>query len=345
MILHVDIDAFYASCEELDDSSLVGKPVVVAGKSSSSVITTANYEARKYGLHSAMPIFIAKRLCPNVLIVPGRMYRYKEKSKEVFDILRTYTDLLEIVSIDEAYLDLKEHGDEEHIAFEIKRKVKEKTGLTISVGLSYNKFLAKIASDWNKPDGFMRIDEDMVPEILMDLDISKVHGIGKVSEEKLRDLGVFKVSDLLKLDLEFLETEFNKMGYELYYRIRGIDNRKVKKERIRKSIGVERTFVPTDNREELIKYIEEFSRELEMDLLRINRGAMTITLKVKTDKFKVHTISKTLLFLVTDYSDIKEIAMELFLKLNIREKLRLIGIAGSNLVRRDEVQLNFWEMK
>ena len=223
--------------------------------------------------------------------------------------------------------------------------MKEKTGLTISVGLSYNKFLAKIASDWNKPDGFMEIDEDMVPEILYDLDISKVHGIGKVSEDRLRELGINNVRDLMSLSREYLTLEFNKMGYELYDRIRGIDRRKVKGDRKRKSIGVERTFIPTADERILYDYIDKFSRELSEDLKRIDKSAMTITLKIKTDKFKVHTISKTFLESVEKYEDIKNITEELYEKLGNREKLRLLGITASSLVDRKKIQLNFWEMK
>lgn len=345
MILHVDIDAFYASVEELDNPNLKGKPVVVGGRSRRGVITTANYEARKFGLHSAMPIFMARSLCPQVIIVPGRMYRYKEKSIEVFSILKTYAKVIEQVSIDEAYLDITGTKDGRELAMKIKSEVKEKTGLTISVGLSYNKFLAKIASDWNKPDGFMEIDEDMVPEILYDLDISKVHGIGKVSEDRLRELGINNVKDLMSLSREYMTLEFNKMGHELYDRIRGIDRREVKGDRKRKSIGVERTFTPTGDEKILYEYIDRFSKELSEDLKRIDKSAMTITIKIKTDKFKIHTISKTLLESVEKYEDIKNIAEELYEKLGNRERLRLLGITASSLVDRKKIQLNFWENK
>lgn len=178
-IVHVDLDAFYASCEELDNISLRGKALAVAGKSDRAIITTANYKAREYGIHSAMPVFIAKNLCENLIIVPMRRKRYLEKSKEVFDLLSTYTDIIEKVSIDESYLDLTDINPDYKSLKKMQDNILKKTGLSVSIGMSTNKFLAKLASDWNKPRGIKIISKDEVPDILMDLDIRKIHGIGK----------------------------------------------------------------------------------------------------------------------------------------------------------------------
>ena len=240
-IVHVDLDAFYASCEELDNISLRGKALAVAGKSDRAIITTANYKAREYGIHSAMPVFIAKNLCENLIIVPMRRKRYLEKSKEVFDLLSTYTDIIEKVSIDESYLDLTDINPDYKFLKKMQDNILKKTGLSVSIGMSTNKFLAKLASDWNKPRGIKIISKDEVPDILMDLDIRKIHGIGKKSEDKLRNLGIDKVCDLYNLEEDFLINLFGKSGEDIYKRIRGIDDREVQTKIKRKSLGTERT--------------------------------------------------------------------------------------------------------
>lgn len=342
-ILHIDIDAFYASVEELDHPELIGKPVVVGGRSNRGIITTANYEARKYGLHSAMPLFIAKNLCPNLIVVPGRHFRYSEKSREVFDVLHTYTDKIEKVSIDESYLDISGLGDPVAVAKHIKKNVKDKTGLIVSCGISYNKFLAKLASDWDKPDGLKVISQTDIPEILLPLDIKKVHGLGKKSQEKLRSLGINTVEDMFQLDLEFMEKIFGKMGFELYQRIRGIDNRPVKTDRIRKSLGVERTFPDTRDRYILINKLVKYADDLSADLEKYNLGFETLTLKTKTFDFKVKTHSKTFDHVISDASEIENLAIELFNSNYHGEKLRLMGISASKLSDLKSHQLNFFE--
>ena len=267
IIIHVDIDAFYASVEELDDKSIIGKPLVVGGRSNHGVVTTANYIARDYGIHSAMPMYMAKNLCDHLIIKPMRRERYLEKSREVFDILKSYTDKIEKVSIDESYLDLSGLSYDENIVYDIQRKVFEKTGLSVSVGLSYNKFLAKLASDWNKPKGVMIIRESDMPEILFPLDIRKVHGIGSKSEKKLRNIGINKVEDLYNLSYDFLANMLKKSGEEIYNRIRGIDKREVTPNAVRKSLGTESTFGAPKNREELINYFRDFAKEVSEDLI------------------------------------------------------------------------------
>ena len=341
-IIHVDIDAFYASVEELDNPRLKGYPVVVGGKSENSIITTANYKAREYGLHSAMPIFMAKSLCPDVIIVENRRYRYLEKSREVFQVLKTFSNTIEQVSIDEAYLDISENKEEPiYIAKEIMRKVKKETGLTVSVGLSYNKFLAKLASDWNKPNGMKIISQEDMPDILLDFDISKVYGIGSKSEKKFRNIGINTVSDLFQLSEEFLSENFGKMGYELYDRIRGIDKRVVTPFRERKSLGVERTFKDTRDKKDLFEYIDKFSKELYLDLKKKNIGCNTLTVKLKNSDFETKTKSKTFEQAIVEYEDIKNISMDLFNEKYKNEKLRLLGISASNLTDLKAVQLSF----
>jgi impB/mucB/samB family./impB/mucB/samB family C-terminal./IMS family HHH motif. len=267
-IIHVDMDAFFASVEQHDNPKLKGKPVIVGGLSGRGVVSTCSYEARKYGIHSAMPMYMAKSLCPNGVFLPVRFQRYREVSKKVFDILYEITDIVEPLSIDEAYLDVTDiDKNPEDIAKEIKEKVYNETGLTVSAGVSYNKFLAKIASDWNKPDGLMVITEDMVPDILRPLSVSKVYGIGEKSSERLKKIGIEKVDDLLKLSEEELINIFGKYGKEIYDRIRGIDLRPVETYRETKSIGKETTLKKdTDDIDLLTKYLEGFSRTISLEL-------------------------------------------------------------------------------
>lgn len=340
----MDIDAFYASVEELDNPNLKGHPVAVGGRSNRGVITTANYEARKYGIHSAMPLFIAKNLCPNLIVVVGRHHRYLEKSSEVFNVVKTYTPKIEQVSIDEAYMDISNLGNPVGVAKNIKRKVKELTGLTISCGISYNKFLAKIASDWEKPNGLKVISYDDVPEILFPLDIKKVHGLGKKSQNKLRNLGINTIEDMFQLDLEFMEKVFGKMGIEIYQRIRGIDKREVSTDRIRKSIGIERTFPDTRDKYILINKLIQYSNDLSIELNQKNIGFKTLTLKFKTFDFKVKTHSKTYDHVIHNKEEIETLATELFNTTYHGEKLRLMGISASNLSNLSIHQINLFEL-
>ena len=340
-IVHVDLDAFYASCEELDNISLRGKALAVAGKSDRAIITTANYKAREYGIHSAMPVFIAKNLCENLIIVPMRRKRYLEKSKEVFDLLSTYTDIIEKVSIDESYLDLTDINPDYKFLKEMQDNILKKTGLSVSIGMSTNKFLAKLASDWNKPRGIKIISKDEVPDILMDLDIRKIHGIGKKSEDKLRNLGIDKVCDLYDLEEDFLINLFGKSGEDIYKRIRGIDDREVQTKIKRKSLGTENTFFPTDNRKDLENYIKIFSGEVSQDLIKRNLLGFTLTIKLKNDKFKIRTKSRTYENGLYKKEDIDREGLILFREFYDDEKIRLIGLTVSNLSDLKIHQLTF----
>ena len=340
-IFHIDCDAFYASCEELRNPNLKNFPMAVGGLSNKSIITTANYKAREYGIHSAMPVFIAKQLCPDLIMVKVDRKYYKKKSKEVFDIIESYSHTIEQVSIDEAYIFIDNNEDKNILAQKIQNQVLNETGIGVSIGISYNKFLAKLGSEWNKPDGFKYISEKMVPEILMPLDISKVHGIGKKSENKLRAIGINTVKDLYTLSEEFLVEMFGRFGHELFYRIRGIDKRKVEPIRDRKSMGVERTFISTSDEEQIRDYINKFSEELSQDFIKYNLGANTLTLKLKTEDFKVHTMSKTFLTLVFKKEEIEKIVLDLYENIKPDKKIRLLGISGSNLIDLNTRQLNF----
>ena len=295
-ILHVDMDAFFASVEQKDNPSLKGKPVIVGGIGERGVVSTCSYEARKFGVHSAMPLFMARERCPIGIFLPVRYGRYKEISEEIFKIFYKITDKVEALSIDEAFLDITDtsYSGEQAAKF-IKDEVRKRLGLTLSIGISYNKFLAKLASDWNKPNGIMVIDKNMVPDILMPLSISKVFGIGKKSVEKLNNMGIFTIEDLFQLSEEYLKEIMGKMGQEIFFRIRGIDNRKVEPVRERKSVGKERTLkINTINKEDLLVYIKEFSKEVSYILKSKGCSGKTVTLKYKTGEFESHTRSRTI---------------------------------------------------
>ncbi|WKV10137.1 DNA polymerase IV [Thermoanaerobacterium sp. CMT5567-10] len=344
-IIHVDMDAFFASVEQHDNPKLKGKPVIVGGLSGRGVVSTCSYEARKYGIHSAMPMYMAKSLCPNGIFLPVRFQRYREVSKKVFDILYEVTDIVEPLSIDEAYLDVTDiDKNPEDIAKEIKEKVHMTTGLTVSAGVSYNKFLAKIASDWNKPDGLMVITEDMVPDILRPLNVSKVYGIGEKSSERLKKIGIEKVDDLLKLSEEELTNIFGKYGKEIYDRIRGIDLRPVETYRETKSIGKETTLKEdTDDIELLSKYLGGFSRTISLELKKEKLYCRTVTVKIKTWNFTVHTKSRTLNEYIDSPEDIYNVASSILKESNISQPVRLIGLSVSNLSTIKIKQLSLFD--
>ncbi len=345
IILHVDMDAFFASVEQIDNKKLIGKPVIVGGVSERGVVSTCSYEARKYGVHSAMPLFIARQLCPTGVFLNVRHSRYKEISRRVFEIFREVTNLVEPLSIDEAYLDLKSGTIEkgENVARYIKERVYKELGLTLSIGISYNKFLAKLASDWNKPNGIKIISKDMVPEVLFPLSISKIYGLGSKSVSKLNNMGFFKVEDLYPLSKEFLFEYLGKQGVEVFDRIRGIDKRKVTIIRDRKSIGKERTLKrDTKDKKELIKYLEFFSRNISDILIKEDKFIKTVTLKYKTSSFKNHTRSKTLKDYIRSFDDIFKIAKEILIEESLKEDIRLIGLSVSYFKESLEEQISLF---
>ncbi|WP_143314713.1 DNA polymerase IV [Clostridium sp. HBUAS56017] len=333
IILHVDMDAFFASVEIKDNPSLKGKPVIVGGIGERGVVSTCSYEARKYGVHSAMPVFLARKKCPMGIFLPVRYFRYKETSERIFRIFREVTPIIEPLSIDEAFLDITDSRFKtgEKAALYIKERVRRELGLTLSIGISYNKFLAKLASDWNKPNGIMVITKAMIPDILMPIPISKVFGLGKKSVGRLNNMGVFTVEDLYELPKDFLQGILGKMGLVVYDRIRGIDNRDVETFRERKSVGKERTLKEnTMDKDELLIYIKEFSKEVGSILASKNILGKTVTLKYKTGDFESHTRSKTLNYYISTEEEIYEVAKEMLIGEEINEELRLIGISISS---------------
>lgn len=331
--MHVDMDAFFASVEMVDNPKLKGKPVIVGGTSERGVVATCSYEARKYGVHSAMPIFMAKVKCPNGIYLPTRFWRYKEVSNKIFKIFYEITSLVEPLSIDEAYLDITKIGkDPVVVANYLKTRVRKETGLTISVGISYNKFLAKLASDWNKPNGFKIISEDMVPKILFPLKIEKVYGLGSKSVKKLNDIGIYTVEQLYNLPQELLIDYFGKFGIEIYDRIRGVDKREVTIYRERKSIGRETTLrEDTKNKVLLKEYLREFSEDISSTLESKNMRGKTITLKIKTSSFINHTKSKTLTDYIWKAEDIYREGCIILEEIEFVEDIRLIGLSISSL--------------
>ncbi len=344
-ILHVDMDAFFASVEQMDNPELKGKPVIVGGISERGVVSTCSYEARKYGVHSAMPIFMAKEKCPNGIFVSGRYGRYTKISQEIFKILSDVTPIIEQVSIDEGYLDLSQSRFENGIdaARYIKNKVFKEIGLTISVGISYNKFLAKLASDWNKPNGIKEISRSMIPDILLPLPLSKIHGLGKISVGKLNNMGIFYIKDLYNMDKKFYIEYLGKNGLDIYDRIRGIDNRKIETIRERKSVGKERTLkFDTDNKEELLQYLKEFSFEIEEMLCAKNVVGKTVTLKFKTKDFENHTRSRTLNNYISQHEDIFNVSKELLESEELKSNLRLIGVSISSFKEKEIEQMTLF---
>lgn len=338
-IIHVDMDAFFASVEVMDNPKLKGKPVIVGGVSERGVVSTCSYEARKYGIHSAMPLFMAKERCPNGVFLPIRYGRYLEISRKIFSILEEITVQVEPVSIDEAYLDVTDNElAPMDVAVHIKERIKEELGITISAGISYNKFLAKIASEWNKPNGIKEINEEMIPEILFPLPISKIHGLGEKSVKKLNNIGIFKVKELYDLPMDLFRYYFGKFGDDIYNKIRGIDNREVKINRNRKSIGKETTLRRnTNDVEELTEYLEKFSEQISYNLKEKGILGRTLTLKYKTWDFSSHTKSRTLTDYINEYEEILKNAVDLLKEENIDKELRLIGLSISSL-KEDKVQ-------
>jgi len=335
-IIHIDMDAFYASVEQRDFPELRGKPIAVGGSSDRGVVAAASYEARKYGVRSAMASVTAKRLCPDLIFVPHRFDKYREVSGQIRAIFLDYTDLVEPLSLDEAYLDVTankvDFPSATIIAYEIRRRIYETTGLTASAGISINKFIAKVASDYNKPNGQLTVTPDEALEFLKKLDIRKFYGIGKVTTQKMYAQGIFKGADLKALSLEFLVMHFGKSGAHYYDIVRGVHGSPVKADRIRKSLGAERTFNENITSELFMtEKLQSIAQEIEHRLTKADLAGKTVTLKIKFSDFKTQTRSKTLTYYVRSLDMILETALELMRQEGYRESVRLLGITVSNL--------------
>ncbi len=330
------MDAFFASVEQLDNPELRGKPVAVGGSGERHVVAAASYEARKFGVRSAMPSVTAKKLCPGLIFVRHRFERYNEISEQVFEILQEYSELVEPLSIDEAFLDVtcdkKGLGSATITAREIKNEIKKRTGLTASAGISVNKFLAKIASEIRKPDGLFVIPPEKAEEFIEELSVEKFYGIGKVTAEKMHKLGIHKGSDLKTWDLQSLVRNFGKAGKFYYDIVRGVDERPVEPESERKSIGTELTYEKDlTTRFEIVAELYKVEKELMGRIKQAGTSGRTITLKIKFSDFRQITRSKTLQNYVHDFDTLhKEVTV---IRKSIRlegTRIRLLGVSISN---------------
>ena len=335
-IIHVDMDAFFASVEQLDNPDLRNKPIAVGGGGSRGVVAAASYEARKFGVKSAMSGIIAQRNCPQLIFVKPRFDRYKEVSMQIREIFHEYTDLVEPLSLDEAYLDVTQNKKQlfsaTKMAEEIRAKIFERTGLTASAGISINKLVAKIASDYHKPNGQKTVPPEEVIPFLEALDVRKYHGIGKVTTKKMYALGIYTGKELKEKSLDFLVANFGKSGDYYYNAVRGIHTSPVKPTRIPKSMGAERTFSENLTSELFLEEkIKAVANELDKRIKRHKASGKTITLKIKYSDFTIQTRSKTLPFFISDKSMIVEHAKELLYQERLKNSVRLIGVTISNL--------------
>jgi DNA polymerase IV len=335
-IVHVDMDAFYASVEQRDDPNLRGKPVVVAWKGNRSVVCAASYEARKFGVRSAMPAIRAERLCPEAIFIPPDFARYKEASRAAREIFHRHTDLVEPLSLDEAYLDVTENktglSTATRVARTIREQIREELHLTASAGVAPNKFLAKIASDWRKPDGLFVIQPKDVEAFLTPLSVGRIPGVGKVTEKRLEELRIKTVGDLRNLDLVPLEAHFGRYGIRLYQLARGIDHSAVVSDRPTKSISAEDTFehdIPLEETESMIRRLAEKVWSASRKETRI---AHTVVLKLKTSEFNILTRSHTAGSAPSSCEDLINIALSLRERVNPRvdQRFRLVGVGLSN---------------
>jgi len=335
-IIHVDMDAFYASVEQMDNPDLKGKPVAVGGNEIRGVVSAASYEARKFGVRSALSGSLAKKYCPDLIFVKPRFDRYKEISQKIRKIFHDYTDLVEPLSLDEAYLDVthnkKGNPSASLIAQEIRLRILTEVGLSASAGISVNKFIAKVASDVNKPNGQKTVSPDEVIPFLEELPIRKFYGVGKVTAEKMYQLGIFTGLDLKNKPIEFLEKHFGKSGTYYFYVVRGIHNSEVKPNRITKSVAAEHTFDENLTSEIFMQErLETIAAELDRRLKKHKIAGKTVTLKIKYSDFTQQTRSKTLPYFISDKSLLFDTVKELLFQERMKDSVRLLGISLSNL--------------
>ncbi|MDN5202318.1 DNA polymerase IV [Fulvivirgaceae bacterium BMA10] len=341
-IIHIDMDAFYASVEQRDNPSLRGKPVAVGGSSQRGVVAAASYEARKYGVHSAMPSVTAFRKCPDIIFVRPRFEIYKEVSQQIREIFHEYTDLVEPLSLDEAYLDVtvnkKNIPSATLIAKEIKKRIKETTSLTASAGISINKFLAKTASDLDKPDGLSVILPKDAEAFVEKLPINKFHGIGKVTAKKMNGLGIYHGADLKRWSENDLVTRFGKAGTYYYKIARAQDDRKVNPNRIRKSVSSEDTFEKDlTTYEEMLPEAQKLAEKVFSWTSKNKKFGKTLTLKIKFSDFKIITRSKTTIQPIDTLETMMRLLIELLNTLDYNDiSVRLIGVGISNFDQEPE---------
>ena len=344
-IVHVDMDAFYASVEQRDDPTLRGKPVVVAWKGLRSVVCAASYEARKFGVRSAMPAVRAERLCPQAVFLPPDFSRYKAVSLAVREIFSRHTDLIEPLSLDEAYLDVTENKTglptATRVAGAIRQQIRNELNLTASAGVAPNKFLAKIASDWRKPDGLFVIQPHEVEFFLRDLPIGRIPGVGKVTEEHLATAGIRTVGDVQSKSLEDLEASLGRYGHRLFELSRGIDPSPVVPNRVRKQISAEDTFPDDIPLQATVEALRRLAEKVWKASRANARCARTIVLKLKTKEFQTLTRSLTPTAMPTSDEELALAAVSMFDRIPLREGqlYRLVGIGLSNFQNDEEPPL------
>ena len=343
-IVHVDMDAFYASVEQRDDSGLRGRPVVVAWRGNRSVVCAASYEARKFGIRSAMPVVTAERLCPDAVFVPPDFVRYKAVSRAVREIFLRHTDLVEPLSLDEAYLDVTENKTglptATRVARMIREQIREELNLTASAGVAPNKFLAKIASDWRKPNGLFVIQPKDVNAFLLPLAVGRIPGVGRVTESRLKEMSIATVGDLLARDQATLEGRFGRYGARLHQLARGIDHNPVVPDRLTKSISVEDTFerdIPLSETDDLIRRLAE---KVWRASRRDARVARTVVLKLKTSRFDILTRSHTPLAPPESHEELAAIALSLRERVDLgtEQRFRLVGVGLSNFRETEQTR-------
>ena len=343
-IVHVDMDAFYASVEQRDDPSLRGKPVVVAWRGNRSVVCAASYEARRFGVRSAMPALRAERLCPDAVFIPPDFTRYRAVSRQTRDIFRRHTDLIEPLSLDEAYLDVTENKcglpTATKVASAIRKQIRDELQLTASAGVAPNKFLAKIASDWRKPDGLFVIQPEDVDDFLPPLPVERLPGVGKVTAERLANFGIHTVGDLRAMDLEKIESHFGRHGHRLHELAYGIDGNEVVPDRPTKSISAEDTFerdIPLHDTEDAIRRLAEKVWAASRKETRVPR---TVVLKLKTAEFKILTRSLTPPEPVASCEELASLALSLRnrVALGPAQRFRLIGVGLHNFRDPEDAQ-------
>lgn len=335
-IIHIDMDAFYASIEQRDHPEYRGKPLAVGHAEGRGVVAAASYEARKFGVRSAMPSYKALELCPHLIFAPGRMDVYKQASLHLREIFRRYTDIIEPLSLDEAFLDVTENKKDIPLAIDIAREIKEairkELDLTASAGISYNKFLAKIASDYKKPDGLCTIHPSKALEFIERLPIESFWGVGRATAERMHSLGITNGKILREKEPEFLIRHFGKMGVLYYHFSRGVDDRPVEASRERKSVGCEHTFRQDVKREDAMHYeLREIAGELTGRLQRSGFRGNTLTLKMKFPDFTQRTKSITLPDTITELEEILLLSQTLLREIETGgQPFRLLGLTVSN---------------
>lgn len=336
-IIHIDMDAFYASVEQRDDPALRGKPVAVGGSRERGVVAAASYEARAFGVRSAMASAVARRRCADLIFVKPRFEVYRAVSRQIHAIFADYTDLVEPLSLDEAYLDVTVNhrgiGSATEIAREIRARIKAETGLTASAGVSYNKFIAKLASDHNKPDGLCVVRPAQGPDFIAKIPIGRFHGVGPVTAKRMEKLGIHEGADLRRCSREFLAQQFGKSGDYYYLAARAMDHRPVRPDRTRKSIGSENTFFrDLTAHDDLAAALAESAAIVARHADRTSHAGRTVSIKLRYSDFRTITRAKTLPYAISDERRILEVALSLLAPLEpVEQGVRLLGVTLSGL--------------